>query len=163
MKTLPYKYGCIIVVLVMVFVLGCRTTYDANRTPAKALQREGSIVFVRPDRYSILGTRSIRDYIEITYERISLNEAGYPVLTVGLRNRGGQHFWDLKGPEVQLSVQTAFYDRPTQPNGAVSGPAVYQTNWQTVKLVRGQTTDYKVTCLVKGANNYQVTISEYLK
>lgn len=163
MKTLSYECMCIIVVYVMFSVLGCRTTYDANRTPAKELQREGSIVFVRPDRYTILGSRSIRGYIEITYEQISLNEAGYPVLTVGLRNRGGRYIWDMKGPDVQLSVQTAFYDRPIQPDGAASGPAVYRTNWQTVKLVRGQTTDYKVACPVKGADNYQVTVSEYLK
>ena len=163
MKTMSYKYSYIVVGFVIFSVLGCKTTYEANRTPANELQNEGSIVFVRPDRYSILGTRSIRDYIEITYEQISLNEAEYPELTVGLRNRGGQHFWDVKGPEVQLSVQTAFYERPIQPNGAASGPVVYRTNWQTVKLVRGQTTDYKVTCPVKGANNYQVTISEYLK
>jgi len=147
----------------MFSILGCRTTYDAHRTRAEELQSEGSIVFVRPDRYTILGTRSIRDYIEITYEQISLNEAGYPVLTVGLRNRGGRYIWDMKGPDVQLSVQTAFYDRPIQPDGAASGPAVYRTNWQTVKLVRGQTTDYKVACPVKGADNYQVTVSEYLK
>lgn len=163
MKTLSYESRCIIVVYVMFSVLGCRTTYDANRTPAKELQREGSIVFVRPDHYTILGSRSIRGYIEITYEQISLNEAGYPVLTVGLRNRGGRYIWDMKGTDVQLSVQTAFYDRPIQPDGAASGPAVYRTNWQTVKLVRGQTADYKVACPVKGADNYQVTISEYLK
>jgi hypothetical protein len=147
----------------MFSTLSCRTTYDADRTPAKELQREGSIVFVRPDHYTILGSRSIRHYIEITYEQISLNEAGYPVLTVGLRNRGGRYIWDTKGPDVQLSLQTAFYDRPIQPDGAASGPAVYRTNWQTVKLVRGQTTDYKVACPVKGADNYQVTVSEYLK
>jgi len=127
------------------------------------LQDEGSIVFVRPDRYSLLGTRSIRDYIEITYEQMNLNDAGYPVLTVGLRNSGGQHFWDTEGPDIQLSVQAAFYDRPIQPGGAVSSPAVYRTNWQTVKLVRGQSSDYKVSCPVKGANYYQVTISEYLR
>jgi hypothetical protein len=147
----------------MFSLLGCKTTYEAHRTPAEELQKEGGIVFVRPDRYSILGTRSIRDYIEITYEQISVNEAGYPVLTVGLRNRGGQHFWDVKGPDVQLSVQTAFYNRPIQPDGAASGSAAYRTNWQTVKLVRGQTFDYNVACPVKGANHYQVTISEYLK
>lgn len=163
MKTLSYECRCIIVVYVMFSVLSCRNVYDANRTPTKELQREGSIVFVRPDRYTILGSRSIRGYIEITHEQISLNEAGYPVLTVGLRNRGGRYIWDMKGPDVQLSVQTAFYDRPIQPDGAASGPAVYRTNWQTVKLVRGQTTDYKVACSVKGADNYQVTISEYLK
>jgi hypothetical protein len=92
-----------------------------------------------------------------------MNKAGYPVLTVGLRNRGGQHFWDVKGPDVQLSVQTAFYNKPIQPGGAVSGSAAYRTNWQTVKLVRGQTSDYKVACPIKEANYYQMTISEYLK
>jgi len=64
---------------------------------------------------------------------------------------------------VQLSVQTAFYDQPTKSEGAASGPAIYRTNWQVVKLVRGQTTDYKVSCPVKDANHYQVTISEFLK
>jgi len=161
MRTLLCKCGIAVFVLFSLF--GCKTTYEARRTPAEELQEEGSIVFVRPDRYTIFGTRSIRDYIEITYEQISVNEAGYPVLTVGLRNRGGQHFWDVKGPEVQLSVQTAFYDKPIQPEGAASGSAAYRTNWQTVKLVRGQTFDYNVACPVKGANYYQMTISEYLK
>lgn len=163
MKTLSYECRCIIVVYVMFSILGCRTTYDAHSTRAEELQSEGKVVFVRPDRYTILGTRSIRDYIEITYEQISLNEAGYPVLTVGLRNRGGRYIWDMKGPDVQLSVQTAFYSRPIQPDGAASGSAAYRTNWQTVKLVRGQTFDYKVACPIKGANHYQMTISEYLK
>jgi len=161
MHTLSCRY--VIVGIVLLAFFGCRTTYDARRTPAEELQSEGRIVFVRPDRYSLFGTRSIRDYIEITYEQISVNEAGYPVLTVGLRNRGGQHFWDTKGPDVQLSVQTAFYNKPIQPDGAASGPALYHTNWQTVKLVRGQTSDYKVACPIKGANHYQMTISEYLK
>jgi hypothetical protein len=152
-------------VMAVAFVVlsGCHTTYNADKTPGSELQREGDVVFVRPDRYSILGTRSIRDYVEISYEQIGTNDAGYPVLGIGLRNRGGQHFWDLKGPGVQLSVQTAFYSTPIQPKGAASGPAVYSTNWQTIKLVRGQTFDYKVTCPVKGANYYQMTISEYLK
>lgn len=154
---------CVIVSLVLFAVCGCQTTYDAHRTSAGELSKEGSVVFVRPDRYTILGTRSIRDYVEIAYEEIGSNEAGYPVLAIGLRNRGGQHFWDTKGPDVQLSIQTAFYDRPIQPSGAASGVAAYRTNWQTVKLVRGQTFDYKVACPVKTARYYQMTISEYLK
>lgn len=161
MHTLLYRY--VIASFVLLTFLGCRTTYNAKRTPAEELQSEGRIVFVRPDRYSLFGTRSIRDYIEITYEEITMNEAGYPVLTVGLRDRGGQHLWDLKGPDVQLSVQTAFYNKPIQSSGAASVSAAYRTNWQTVKLVRGQTSDYKVACPIKGANYYQMTISEYLK
>lgn len=154
---------CAAIALGMLICAGCSTTYEASRTSAKTMRDEGSIVFVRPDRYSILGTRSIRDYIEITYEQLSVNDAGYPVLKVGLRNRGGQHFWDWEGPGVQLSVQTAFYDRPIQPDGAASGSAAYRTNWRAVKLTRGQTSDYEITCPVEGANYYQMTISEYLK
>lgn len=144
-------------------LFGCKTTYDAHRTPSKELGEEGSIVFVRPDRYTILGTRSIRDYIEITYENSLQNEAGFPQVQIGFRNRGGQRWYDFKGPDVQLSVQTAFYTTPIHPDGASSGPAAYRTNWQTVKLVRGQTLDYSVTCPVKDAPYYQMTISEYLK
>jgi hypothetical protein len=161
MRTSSYRY--LIVVFSLFSLLGCMTTYDARRSQSGELQEEGSVVFVRPGRYSILGTRSIRDYIEITYEQLTKNEAGYPVLKVGLRNRGGRHFWDVKGPDVQLSVQTAFYNKPIQPDGAASGPAAYETNWQTVKIVRGQTFEYAVTCPVKGADYYQMTISEYLK
>jgi hypothetical protein len=163
MKTLSYIFGCIFIILVTISVQGCQSTYNADRTNPKELSKEGTVVFVRPDKYSIFGTRSIRDYIEITYEQIGFNSAGYPILSVGIRNRGGQHFWDVNGPEVQLSVQTAFYTQPIQPNGAASSPAQYRTNWQTVKLVRGQTSDYKVSCPVRGANFYQMTISEYLK
>ncbi len=155
-------FNCVVASLTF-YVFGCQTTYDARRSQPQNLEAEGSIVFVRPDRYTILGTRSIRDYIEITYEESGHNEAGQPVVMLGLRNRGGQHFWDLKGPDVELSVQTAFYYNPIQPGGASSGPAAYRTNWQTVKLVRGQTSDYRVACPVIGANYYQVTISEYLK
>ena len=147
----------------ILFFAGCHTTYPANRTSDDELREEVGVVFVRPDRYSILGTRSIRDYIEITYEQTDKNQAGYPMVQLGVRNRGGQNFWDLKGPEVQLSVQTAFYRDPIQPSGAASGPAAYRSNWQTIKLVRGQTTDYEVTCPIKEAEHYQVTISEYLR
>ncbi len=152
-----------ILILVLFSSLGCHTVYNAPKTSEAELEREGSVVFVRPDKYTILGTRSIRDYIEITYEQIGMNESGFPKLEIGIRNRGGQHFWDTKGPEVQLSIQTAFYNEPIQPGGPASKPSVYKTNWQTVKLVRGETSDYKVTCPVKGAMYYQVTISEFLK
>lgn len=142
---------------------GCQTTYEAHRTKSDVLKGEGTIVFVRPDRYSIIGTRSIREYIEITYENNTLNESGYPEVEVGLRHRGGRQLWDLEAPDVQLSIQTAFYREPFDEHGAASGPASYRTNWQVVKLVRGQTFDYRVTCPLKDAPYHQMTISEYLK
>ncbi len=153
----------IIAIVMLTTATGCETTYDAHRTPSEKMQKEGSVVFVRPDMYTILGTRSIREYVEISYEKLEVNETGFPIVKVGLRNRGGQKWYDFKGPDVQLSIQTAFYNDPIQKDGFASGPAAYKTNWQTVKLVRGQTFDYQVTCPVVGANNYQMTISEYLK
>jgi len=155
-----------IIIGVILFGLGlsgCRTTYDAHRTPQAEMENEGTIVFVRPDRHTLLGTRSIRDYIEVTYEEMSANAAGYPTLRVGLRNRGGQRYYDRKGPDVQLSIQAAFYNQPTESGGAAAQSPAYKSNWQTVKLVRGQTSEYQVSCPVKGAQYYQVTISEYLK
>jgi len=157
-------FNGILVGFMLFFFVGCnRTVYNARRASPEELSNEGTIVFVRPDVHTDFGTRSIRDYIEVTYENISTNDAGYPVLKIGLRNRGGKHFWDKKGPDVQLSVQSAFYKRPFRLEGAVSRPAAYRTNWQVAKLLRGQSTDYKVTCPVKEATYYQVTISEFLK
>lgn len=160
------KYSVITLLCVSLLVVtlgtGCQTNYNAGYTPAEDLAREGSIVFVRPDRYTILGTRSVRDYIEITYENASLNEAGLPMVQIGFRNRGGQHFWDTKGPEVVLSVKTVFYRDPIAQTGP-TGPPVYETNWQAVHLNRGETDHFKVICPNKEGQFYQVTVSELLK
>lgn len=141
---------------------GCQTTYNAGYTSGEELAKEGSIVFVRPDRYTILGTRSIRDYVEITYEKLSVNDAGYSMVQVGLRNKGGQHFWDLNGPEVHLSVKTVFYTEPIAGTGP-TGPPVYETNWQAVQLNRGETEHFKVICPKSEGQYYQITISDLLK
>ena len=130
------KYSIYLFLLTFIFVCGCKTTYEPYRTDSIEKASEGSLVFVRPDEYSILGTRSIRDHVEISYEKLSENVSDYCVLNIGFRNRGGQHFWDLKGRDVQLSVQTKFYEEPLNGDGYASGPAKYTSNWQTVKLVR---------------------------
>ena len=157
-----YKNILYLNVLIVGLCIGCQTTYNANYTPADDLAKEGSIVFVRPDHYTILGTRSVRDYIEITYEKLSTNEAGYPMVQIGLRNKGGQHLWDQKGPQVNLSVKTTFYSDPIAGTGP-TGPPVYETNWQSVHLNRGTTEHFKVICPKKDGQHYQITISELLK
>lgn len=140
---------------------GCETVSEPHRASQDSIKQEGSLVFVRPDYYSILGTRSIRDYVEVTYEKASRNEAGLLMVETGLRNRGGQHFWDLHGPNFSLSVKTTFYKDPVT-QGGPSGPPVYESNWQTVTLVRGDTCHFKAVCPVKDAVHYQVTVSEQL-
>ncbi len=138
------------------------TVYNADRVSTEKLGREGTVVFVRPSEYSVFGTESIREYIEVAYERASRNNAGLLQVDLGLRNRGGQRFYDKGGPNFQVSIKTAFYNEPFNADSSRAVPA-YETNWQTVKLLRGDTGRYQVTCPVRSAGYYQVTISEMLK
>jgi hypothetical protein len=138
------------------------TVYNADRVSADRLAEEGTIVFVRPTDYNVFGTESIRDYVEVTYEQASRNDAGFLKLNLGLRNRCGQRFYDTGGPSFHLSVKTAFYDRPLASGTPQSAP-LYETNWQKIKLIRGATEHYQVICPVAVAGYYQVTISESLQ
>lgn len=138
------------------------TVYNADRVSIDRIEKEGTIVFVRPSQYSVFGTESIREYIEVTYERAFRNKAGLLQLDVGLRNRGGQRFYDPSGHSFPISIKTAFYDRPLS-SGSPQAVPIYETNWQTVKLLRGGTEHYQVTCPLDSADYYQVTISELLK
>ncbi len=144
-----------------VWLPSCKTVYEAHHTPAKDLASEDSLVFVRPDYYTILGTRSIRDYIEVTYEESKRNAADLMTVQVGFRNRGGQRFYDLKGPTVALSIKTSFYAEPLSAQGPRSAP-LYETNWQPLVLVRGDTGHFQVTCPVPAGRHYQITVSEIL-
>lgn len=163
----------------MMAAAGCTTTYSVDRVNTAG---EESLVFVRPDRYSLLGTRSIRDHVEITYETLTYDQTtGYAVVRVGVRNRGGQHFWDRRGRDFNLSAQAAFYNQPVamtppQPGASfpsdakgrqegggpgVSTPPVYQAARKTFALPRGQTQHLEFICPVQNVSGYQVVFSEY--
>ena len=137
---------------------GCRSVYNPHRAGTSALAKEGSLVFVRPDKYSILGTRSLRDYCEVTYETFSRNEAGQPVVKIGLRNRGGRHWWDLKGPRVVIAAKAVFYEQGVT-SAAITSPPVYETNWQKLPITRGETIHYSFVSPVD-AQGYQVILSD---
>ena len=144
-------------VLAVVVLAGCQTVYNVDRAEPGKLTKEGTVVFVRPTEYSLLGTKSLSDYVEITYDQARRNDAGLLEVRVGLRDRGGQHFWDVKGMDFAVSAKTTFY--------AVAGSdhrsaPVYETNWQRVMMVRGGTADYKAVCPMKEGAYYQVTLSE---
>jgi len=160
----------------MVLVIGCYgrmpgtdvennkiySTYNVQRTPADELTREGTVIFVRPkDDYSLFGTESVRDYIEIVYEQAYRNEAGYLGVKLGIRNIGGMHYYDQESPNFPLSIKTACYDRPF--NSAARPAPVYETNWKTIKMIKGVITEYESVCLKKSASYYQIVISEILK
>ena len=138
---------------------GCRSTYDVDRARQRELATEGTVVFVRPTEYTLLGTKSLSDYVEVTYEQARRNDAGLLEVRIGLRDKGGQHFWDVHGRVFPVSVKTAFYDSPVVGEPRRSAP-VYETNWQRVSLLRGATSDYQVICPVKSGAYYQITLSE---
>ena len=138
------------------------STYNVKRTPADEINREGSIIFVRPkSEHSLFGTKSLRDYIEVVYESAFRNSAGLLEIKIGIRNIGGLHSYDQRSPNFPLSVKAVFYNQPFN-NGIRSAP-IYETNWQTMKMIRGAVTEYKAVCPVKSASYYQVVISEILK
>lgn len=151
----------LLLLTVTVLFTGCsyHTTHPARKVSAAELAREESVMFLRPDRYTLLGTRSVSDYIEITYERAGINDAGQYVVEIGLRNRGGQHWYDKSGPGVALSVKSSFYDQPVTGAGP-AGPPVYETNWRPVPIPRGQTGHYEAVCPVQSGRYYQVLITE---
>ncbi len=149
--------GTMVVLLPLSLLVGCASVHNVDRADPNQLSKEGTIVFVRPTEYTLLGTKSLSDYIEVVYERSQPNEAGLLEVRVGLRDRGGQHLWDLRGRDFPISVKTAFYDGPL---GKDRRPPVYETNWQRLMLVRGSTTDYRVVCPVKQGTHFQVTLSE---
>lgn len=153
---------------------GCATTYNVSRANTAG---EGTVVFVRPDSYSILGTRSIRDHIEITYERLTILPNGFAQLEIGIRNRGGQHWWDTKGKGEQLSATPHFYANPIpqvmpsnglttdltgQGNvqGNLNTPPVYTGPRTPVRIELGETTHLKFLCPVRDVQGYQVVLSE---
>lgn len=133
-------------------------TYNVQRIPGKEIKQEGTIVFVRPREFKTFGTVSMRVYIEIVSERSSKNNAGLLEVSIGIRNIGGRRFYDQKAPNFVLSLKTTFYDKPRG-----EGKPVYETNWENIKFLRGETKQYNVICPINSGNYYQTTISEVLK
>jgi hypothetical protein len=141
----------------------CNSVAPVSRADKDVLNRETSIIFVRPSSYWwLFGTKSMRDYVEIMYEKSSVNSAGFLQVQVGLRNKGGQHIWDVSGPDFfTINAQTKFFSQPLVSGGQMSAP-VYETNSQQVTLDRGAVREYKVSCPDKSAKYYQVILSDAL-
>ena len=158
MRNAWYKQVMIVMLLIGVSG-GCKSVYNVDRAQSEELSQEGTVVFVRPTEYKLLGTKSLSDYIEVVYDQARRNGAGLLEVRVGLRDRGGQHLWDRKGRDFPISAKATFYAEPVAGQDHRS-PPVYETNWQRVMLVRGETTDYRVVCPVAEGAYYQVTLAE---
>ncbi len=141
----------------------CNTIHEIDRTDKAVLAQEGTVGFVRPDKYSfaLFGSNSISEHIEIIYENLTQNDAGFPQVELGLRNKGGQKFWDTEAWTLNLSVKTSFYKTSIKHSGPTSAP-VYETNWQPLRILKGEQVNYQAICPIKGAKYYQIRLSESL-
>lgn len=142
--------------LMLAFSNGCKSVRNVHHMNAQTLGAEGSLVFVRPDRYTVLGTRSMRDYMQIVYEEMKTDDLGRSHVTVGVRNVGGRHWYDTKGPAVQIGAEIAFYAT----KGVNSAP-IYRSNRRSVVIQRGETAHLAFDCPVAGATSYQIVFSDY--
>ncbi|MDR0931790.1 MAG: hypothetical protein LBM70_02060 [Victivallales bacterium] len=142
-------------------VIGCATTAEPNRTDANQLSKEGNVVFTRPPDFSIFGTTSISDYIEVLGDRFYANEAGQPVAEITLRNRGRVHWYNAlsETPEnIVLMAQANFYDKESSERH--NARLLYSTNRRKILLKRGLTTRMEFVSPVVGARGFQVILSE---
>ena len=140
---------------------GCTAVDPIARADQGDMASEGTIVFTRPARFTPwFGNYSISQFIEVTYERASRNEAGQLVVEVGIRNRGPVSWtnWHRHAPELlNIAATCNFYGTQA---GAVEGPIMYQTNRRTLAIRRGETFAYKAVCPVDGANGYQLVLGD---
>lgn len=143
------------VLIGMLALVGCG--YNAVHGPNRVdTAGEGSMVFVRPDRFTVLGTRSLSDYVEVTFEEASVGETGRMEVSVGLRNRGGTHVYDKEGQDIAVGAQIAFYGTPN-----AQGRAIWRSPRKTVVIRRGATEQLDYVCPKAGAQSYQITLSDY--
>ncbi len=138
---------------------GCRAVDNANRASNDDLAAEGSVVFTRPAKfYPFFGSYSISEFVEITYEKVSRNSAGLPVVEVGIRNRGPVLWtnWYENAPKnITLNAVCSFYQ-----GTRVTSPTVYSTNHRKIVIPRGETYVYKAVCPVKNAESYQLVLGD---
>lgn len=140
---------------------GCYSVKAVDRVAGGDLITEGSVVFARAGQYTLwFGSHSPREYFEVVYERFTRNEAGLPVVEIGIRYRGGVSWtdWYRNVPQtVTLGATCSFYPTAAAQAG---GPAVYVTNRERIVLQRGGTYAYKAVCPVRNAEGYQLVLGE---
>ena len=141
--------------------LGCTAVDPVARADRSVMSQEGTVVFTRPAHFTPwVGNYSISQFIEITYELVSRNDAGQLVVEVGIRNRGPVSWtnWHTHAPKtLSIAATCNFYETAA---GALGGPVVYQTNRRTLVINRGETYSYKAVCPVDNAKGYQLVLGD---
>lgn len=143
----------------VVGLTGCHANYTVSRPTD--LHTEGTVVFDRATRNNLFfGNHSLVEYVEVVYERFSVNAAGQPVVEVGIRYKGPDSWtnWYRTAPRrLRLAATCNFYDTPAAQAG---GPIVYATNRQPIVLILGETFAFKAVCPLASARGYQVVLGQ---
>ncbi len=145
---------CSIILLTALAVVGCRTVNTLDTT---SMEDEGQVVFTRAGEYTMLfGSRSPWDYFEVVAKRFSRNEAGFPVVEVDLRYRGGVSWtdWFNKVPQsCSISAVCNFY--------LTTGSTIaYATPREPLLFRLGRVTTYRAVCPVKEVMDFQLVLGE---
>ena len=150
-----------VIVLIGMFLVGCHANYPVSRVRQSDLQMEGTVVFDRAARNNLFfGNHSLVEYVEVVYDRFSVNAAGQPTVEVGIRYKGPDSWtnWYKDAPrQLNIAATCNFYGTPTAQAG---GPIVYATNRQPIVIKLGETYAFKAVCPNTGARGYQVVLGE---
>lgn len=149
-------------VLTVLSVTACRATQNATGADRAKIEEEGTVIIARPEKYFIFfGSRSIGEYLDITYDRLTRNQAGQTGIDVGIRYKGGTSWYNFMNtsPEyVTLYVRADFYEGTRL--GKSYGPPIYSTNRQVVHIRLGDTFNFKAVCPDVRAQSCQIFITE---
>lgn len=88
--------------------VGCRSTYGV----AEGVAQEGLVAFACPADYSVLGTESAREWLEVLDARQGRLPNGNLWLELSVRNRGNQGFlsWGDRSRDMTLYAEVTFLD-----------------------------------------------------
>lgn len=155
MKSLV-SFGCLVILLV-----GCHANYSVSRVSQNDLQMESAVVFDRASRNNLFfGNHSLVEYVEVVYERFAVNEAGQPVVEVGIRYKGPDswvNWWKDAPRQLNIVGTCNFYDTSAAQAG---GPIVYSTSRQPIVLKLGETFAYRAVCPLKSVRGFQLVLGE---
>jgi hypothetical protein len=138
--------------------VGCTSVSDMERLDIGARNKEGTLVFARPGSYVAFGTHSLKEYVEVVYEQTTkVPETGNMRIQVGVRNRGGQHWYSVRAPDITIGAKASFFGT------ADRTVPVYQSSRRALLLKRGEVVNVQFDCPVAGANAYQIFFSDYVR
>lgn len=131
---------------------GCAPTHAVERSA----REEGMYAFARPQEFVIFGTKSARDWLEIVSSRQEPLPDGRLCVTLALRNRGTQHWydWHKKSRDMTLYAQIDFYD------SADGGHVVQSAPKRAIPLPLGETVHLRWQAASTKATFARVTFTE---